>query len=169
MIILRNKQFSLRERNRVKEKASASKDQLEERNLGEKPEGNHNEFHQDRPNVHTSHSRTRLYRNFSKREYPYEYNPQYSSDSYFKEAKLAYGSIPKYAKGIVTSKKRQEKLIQDGNYTPPSEEAKKAHLKMMRKAGVNCIKDGLYYGRKNLEHGIRKKIKEIKDDNKKKK
>lgn len=107
---------------------------------------------------------------FSKREYSYDYDPQYSSKDYFNEAKLAFKSTPKYIKDTLTSKKRQRKMIEDGiNFvSPPSEEVKKSQLKMMRKAGARCINDSLYYGRKNLEYGLRKKIEEVKNDSHKK-
>lgn len=68
MIVKRDKQFSLRERNRVKEKTQGAKESLSERNLGEIPEREHNTFHSSRPTTHLEHTRTRLYRNFSKKE-----------------------------------------------------------------------------------------------------
>lgn len=65
---VKRKVFSLRERNRVRSKADAAKDQLEERNIGEKPETTHNTFHNSRHTTHLEHTRPRLTRNFSKKE-----------------------------------------------------------------------------------------------------
>lgn len=75
MIIKRIKSFSLRERNKIKEKASAAKSLLDERNRGliEETKKEHNTFHDTASENHQAHTRPRLYRNFSKREYPYEY------------------------------------------------------------------------------------------------
>lgn len=63
-MIIKRRLFSLRERNRVLQKGSVQKDQLEERNLGKKPESDPNNFHDSRPTTHLIHTRKRLYRNF---------------------------------------------------------------------------------------------------------
>lgn len=44
----------------------------------------------------------------------------------------------------------------------------KEKRRSIRDSAKWCINEGLYGGRKNLEYGIRKKVEEIKNDNKKK-
>lgn len=63
-MIVHRKEFSLRERNKIKRKGSAAKDQLEERNIGESPEIVPNNFHDSRHITHLDHVRPRITRNF---------------------------------------------------------------------------------------------------------
>lgn len=119
MIVKRTKSFSLRERNRIREKASAAKSLLDERNRGLEVETGeeHNTFHDTASKNHQAHTRPRLYRNFSKREYPYEYNPNYSSKDYFKEIKTSGRLIKSSIRPLVNPQGVINDRIKDGSYT----------------------------------------------------